>query len=314
MRRLLAVLGLAACGATAASAQDEAGEAFASYALDFCVAVVEGQSLEAAEAAVSPAAQLVGPQPLGDDPTITDDLEGERDTPIYVLSPTDASASKATAFARADATHCVTFSGPGEDSFDALLRRVSEDARPWQEQQASDGLDAFQRNIRGGSSSVVMYVIHDERDPPARVIVQRLPFPMRLLTDEQIRPWARVIVSECAASIHWNLPLAENSLEPFFVPRDVQDPDALALDAPRGQIGGTIYANTDDGEACSLVFSDLGMSRLGRALIDHVLAAGGEQQADGNYRVPKPRDAPGRDAIFRIDFARGPLWANVYPG
>jgi hypothetical protein len=82
-----------ALGAEAASAQNTTGEAFAAYALDFCAAVVDGQSPETARAATCARSNAGRPEARGRAlDAVTRVLKGDADTPIYILSPPDDGA------------------------------------------------------------------------------------------------------------------------------------------------------------------------------------------------------------------------------
>src|SRR5688572_12190626 len=162
----LLAFGVAAGFLRSASAQELAGEEFASYALDFCVAIADGQDPDLASRMVLTPATLLGPEPAGDDNVdfVGPDLEASRDTLLFVLGSSDTSKPGAMAFARADGTHCVAFGAEGQDSLDALRRRLARAGMTWQPQMAISGLEIFKRNASNGTGSIELSVVPERRN------------------------------------------------------------------------------------------------------------------------------------------------------
>jgi hypothetical protein len=121
---------------------------------------------------------------------------------------------------------------------------------------------------------------------------------------------AETLVSQCAVGVHQGVPLTAGSVAPFFKVADEQA-DSLTLDETPGNPGGMLFLNSRGGNTCSAAIATGGVPDLERALREALVAGGATEQRDGGYRLPKPPDAPGRDAIAHVDSEAGPLLFTV---
>jgi hypothetical protein len=311
VERCLAVGVMAATLGAPARAQDAAGGTFASYALDFCAAIVDGQSVKAAHAATSPGARLEGPRAAGDDADLVKhDLNADKDTSIIILGPPNNERRTLMAFTRADASRCMTFAGRDEGSLDALRKRLTAATSLWQEEISMPGASLYKRNASNGVGGLTLMTVEGGKGQAARVIIERSDQTIPILTDEQRAQWARAVVAQCAAGVHQRKPLDAEAFAPFFKVATKQA-DSLTLDTPPGQPGGVLFLNSRSGNACLLTIGDGGVPKLEKALADALLASGATAQG-GTYRLRKPKGAGGRDAIFVINSSAGPLLVRVY--
>lgn len=299
-------LGLAATFAALALSspafgQDASGEKFASYALDFCAAFVDGADIAAAHAAASPRAGLDGPKPAGDDADLVGrSIKADRETPIVILGPPDNSRRNLMAFARADASHCMTFAGEGEDSLDALHRRLANDASGWQAEMETSGVRAYERAAANGKGGLTLFAIAARPGEVARIIVERGEAPVTILTQEQRAAWARHVVAQCAVAIHNNQDPAADLFKPYFKLSQNQVAGSIALDQEDGQPAGIMFLEKGGRPACLLTIASGGILDLERAVQEALTEFGAKRQANGHYRLKKPKGAKGRDAVFEV--------------
>jgi hypothetical protein len=230
---------------------------------------------------------------------------------MYVLGPPDDGPGTLMAFARADAQSCMTYTDRDDGSLAAVYRRLEEEAGPWQRQMGRSAIALFKRNASDGAGGIDLYTVATDGKSLARVIVERADDTITVLTLEQRTAWAATLVSQCAAGVHQGAPLAAEAFGPFFKVADEQSTDSLTLDETPGNPGGLLFLNSRAGNTCSVAIATGGVPDLERALREALVAAGATQQRDGGYRLPKPRDAPGRDAIMHLDTEAGPLLFTV---
>lgn len=318
MRGVWAVCAMAmALCASPASAQEEAlpGEAFAAYALDFCAAIADGQTPQQAQASASPGARLEGPQPAGDDADLIGrDIQAARDTPIFILGPPDNDRTRVVmAFARADGERCMTFAGEGEGALDALRRRLRAEDGLWQANMAVGGAEMFVRNVTQGEGAVQLLAVAGDATHAARVLIERRPRSVTVLTRAQRQAWADHMVTQCAGALHERRALTEAEMAPFFE-RASRQSDTLTLDETTGQPGGVLFLNSGNGDACAFTMTSGGLPDLQAALVQALTARGAYAQGDGTYRLRKPSGMRGRDAVFSFGRTVGPLMVRVRGG
>lgn len=306
-----------ALSASPASAQEEAlpGETFAAYALDFCAAIADGQTPQQAQASASPGARLEGPRPAGNDADLIGrDIQAARDTPIFILGRPDNDRTRVVmAFARADGERCVTFAGEGEGALDALRHRLSAEGGTWQANMAVGGAEMFVRNVSQGEGAVQLLAVAGDATHAARVLTERRPRSVTMLTRAQRQAWAEHIVTHCAAALHERRALTDAEMAPFFE-RASRQGDTLTLDETVGQPGGVLFLNSGNGNACMLTMTSGGLPDLQAALVEALTARGAHAQGDGTYRLRKPSGMRGRDAVFTIGRTLGPLMIAVRGG
>ena len=299
-------------GASRASAQI-AGETLAAYALDFCAAVVDGQAPATAKAKASPDGSMEGPQPIGDDlKLVGHDLNATAETPIYVLGPSAVNPRIVMAFARADATRCMTFAGDSENSLDVLRRRLTNPDGPWQFWMGWPTVELYRRNASDGRGGLNLALVAANGTNGARVTVERTNETITIFTPEQRAAWASVIVKQCAAGVHQHLRLSAEAFAPFFKRAEKQSGGSLTLENEPGQPGGVLFLNSQNGNVCLLAIA-ADVPELERALIRAIPKQDNTTKHVGTYLWPKPQGSGGRDAVFAIASSYGPLMMRVFP-
>ena len=230
-------------------------------------------------------------------------LQADEDTPVYAVSH----VKDVLAFIRADSTRCLVQAFDGQSSMTALRRRLDDEDGPWQEQASWKDGGAYERHAADPTSGILLQVQFE--DDYAGVLVERTDHRMLKLTKEQRAAWASTVVSQCAAGVHQGTLLEPESFAPFFA---VIDEPGAPLEGVDGQPAASLALNSQrDRRACDLAAANGGVADLERAVVEALLANGAAQQPDGTYRVPKPPDARGHDAVFSIDRAEGPLEITV---
>jgi hypothetical protein len=285
--------------ASPAAAQPVGDGAFAAYAIEFCAAVVDGVAPADAAARASPGAVWSGPAPLGDDVDLVGrELDADRDTPVVILGPPGNPPRPIMAFARADATRCMTFDGEREDGVAALTERLAAADGPWHREIATERITVYDRNASAENGVVRLQVLPGDRGQAARAIAIRNAGRVVRLTPTAARAWADAIIGACVGAVHQGRDVEPEALAPHYVRGERYGAANPILDSTPGQPQGVTLINTRDG-ACFVTVLRGNKDALRAAVLDSLAASGARAGGrDNHFILPKPDGADGRDALI----------------
>ncbi|MDX2236542.1 MAG: hypothetical protein NW203_03170 [Hyphomonadaceae bacterium] len=297
-----------------AAAQPAGDGAFAAYAIEFCAAVVDGDPPAEAAARAWPGAALSGPAPLGDDVDLVGrELDADRDTPVFILGPPGNPPRPIMAFARADATRCMTFDGEREDGVAALTARLTAAEGPWTRSVATDAMSAFDRNASGEDGVIRLHVIPGGRGQAARAIATRQAGRAVRITPDSARAWADAVIGACAAAVHQGRALDPDALAPHFVRGDRFSESRQAMHAAPGQPQGVMLVNTRS-SACFITVASGDLQALHAGVIDWLTASGARREpSNRDYVLAKREGATGADALIGASPPTALLVISVRP-